>query len=105
VIEIGRLRINPNTREVHINGRLVILTPTEYSILYHLAKNVGRVLTHQVLVNKVWGNEAVDDHHLLTVHINNLRSKLGDTGQESSMILTERGVGYRLAKETPIPQL
>ena len=98
VIEIGKLRIDPNTREVFVNDKSVSLTPTEYSILYHLARNVGRVLTHQLLLSKVWGSEAVDDRHLLTVHMNHLRQKLGDTGQEPGIILTERGIGYRLVR-------
>lgn len=98
VMEIGKLRIDPNTREVFVNDKSVSLTPTEYSILYHLARNVGRVLTHQVLLSKVWGSEAVDDRHLLTVHMNHLRQKLGDTGQEPGIILTERGIGYRLVR-------
>ena len=98
VIEIGKLRIDPNTREVFVTDKSISLTPTEYSILYHLARNVGRVLTHQVLLSKVWGSEAVDDRHLLTVHMNHLRQKLGDTGQEPGIILTERGIGYRLIR-------
>ena len=97
-IEIGELRINPNTREVYVGDRSISLTPTEYSILYHLARNVGRVLTHQALLSKVWGGDAVDDRHLLTVHMNHLRSKMGDTGQEPGVILTERGIGYRMVK-------
>ena len=97
-IEVGELRINPNTREVYVGDRAISLTPTEYSILYHLARNVGRVLTHQALLSKVWGGDAVDDRHLLTVHMNHLRSKMGDTGQEPGLILTERGIGYRMVK-------
>lgn len=97
-IVVGELRINPNTREVYVGGRLACLTPTEYSILYHLARNIGRVLTHKALLSKVWGGDAVDDRHLLTVHMNHLRSKLGDTGQEPGMILTKRSIGYRMAK-------
>ena len=98
IVEVGKLRIDPNTREVYVGDKAISLTPTEYSILYHLARNVGRVLTHQVLLSKVWGGDAVDDRHLLTVHMNHLRQKLGDTGQGSSMILTERGIGYRMTK-------
>jgi two-component system KDP operon response regulator KdpE len=97
VIEVDRLRLDPNTREVSVDGKAVPLTPTEYSILYHLARNAGRVMTHQVLLSKVWDKEAFDDRHLLTVHMNHLRSKLGDTGDDQSLILTQRGIGYRLA--------
>jgi DNA-binding response OmpR family regulator len=96
-IEVGELRINPNTREVYVGDRSISLTQTEYSILYHLACNIGRVLTHQSLVSKVWGGDAVEDRHLLTVHMNHLRSKMGNTGRGPGLILTERGVGYRIA--------
>jgi two-component system KDP operon response regulator KdpE len=96
--DLGRLRVVPSTREVFMDGELVCLTPTEYAILYHLARNSDRIVTYQALLSKVWGGEAVDDRHLLTVHMKNLRSKLGDTGQEPSVILTERGIGYRIAK-------
>jgi len=98
VIEVGTIRLDPNTREVYVADKAVSLTPTEYTILYHLVRNADRVMTHQSLLSKVWGGEAVDDRHLLTVHINHLRAKLGDTGEEPSLILTERGIGYRLAK-------
>ena len=98
MIEVGTIRLDPNTREVYVGDKAVSLTPTEYTILYHLTRNAGRVMTHQALLSKVWGGEAIDDRHLLTVHINHLRAKLGDTGEEPSLILTERGIGYRLAK-------
>ena len=98
ITELGKLRMVPNTREVFIDGESISLTPTEYTILYHLARNSDRVMTHQMLLSKVWGSGAVDDRHLLTVHMKNLRSKLGDTGQEPTIILTERGVGYRIAR-------
>lgn len=99
VTEVGRIRLDPNTMEVYVDGELVSLTPTEYRILYHLVRNAGRVMTHQALLNKVWGSEAIDDRYLLTVHVNHLRAKLGDTSEEPSLILTERGIGYRLAKQ------
>lgn len=98
VMEVGKIRLDPNSREVYVDNKAVSLTPTEYNILYHLVRNAGRVMTHQALLSKVWGSEAIDDRHLLTVHINHLRAKLGDTGEEPSLILTERGIGYRLAK-------
>ncbi|MHA1938930.1 MAG: response regulator transcription factor [Candidatus Thorarchaeota archaeon] len=95
-IEIGDLRIHGNTREVYVGDRSVSLTPIEYSILHNLACNVGRILTHQTLLGRIWGDHATDDRQLLTVHMNHLRSKLGDTGQERGKIHTERGVGYRM---------
>lgn len=96
--DLGKLRIEPSTRRVYLRGKPVALTPTEYTILYHLARNADRVLTHQALITKVWGTDAADGCHLLTVHMNNLRSKLGEIAGEPLLIITERGVGYRLAK-------
>jgi DNA-binding response OmpR family regulator len=100
MIEIGRLRLDPNTREVWVDNKPIVLTPIEYTLLYHLCRNSGRVVTHQALLSKIWGSESVDDRHLLTVHINHLRSKLGDRTDNSGIIVTERGVGYRLVKRT-----
>ncbi len=97
IIEVGDLRINPDTREVHVGDRSVSLTPIEYSILHHLSSNIGRILTHQSILSRIWGGDAVDDRHLLTVHMNHLRSKLADAGEERGKILTERGIGYRMA--------
>jgi DNA-binding response OmpR family regulator len=96
VMEVGRVRLDPNTREVYVDGRAITLTPIEYSILYHLARNAGKVQTHRELLSKVWGSEWVEAPHLLAVHMSHLRSKLGDTSDEPSLILTERGIGYRM---------
>jgi len=96
VIEVGTIRLDPNTREVYVSDKAVSLTPTEYNILYHLARNAGRVMTHQALLSKVWGSEALNARPRLTVQINHLRAKLGDTGEGPSLILTKRGIGYRL---------
>ncbi len=95
VIEVGTIRLDPNAREVYIGDKAVSLSPTEYNILYHLARNAGRVMTHQELLSKVWGSRALARPRL-TVQINHLRAKLGDTGEEPSLILTKRGIGYRL---------
>ena len=100
VLEVGKLRLDPNTREVWVDNKPVVLTKIEYDLLYHLCRNAGRVVTHQALLNKIWGSDSVDDRHLLTVHINHLRNKLGDRTDNTGMIVTERGVGYRLVKRT-----
>jgi two-component system KDP operon response regulator KdpE len=97
MIEVGELRINPDTRKVHVGDRSVSLTPIECSILHHLASNIGRVLTHQSILSRIWGSDAIDDRHLLTVHINHLRSKLANAGENRGKIITERGIGYRMA--------
>lgn len=92
----GDLFIDFARREVLLKGAPVRLTPTEYHLLYHLARNAGRVMTHRILLEKVWGREYLDATDYLKVHIQHLRQKLGDDAQK--MISTERGTGYKFAK-------
>ncbi|MBI2940842.1 MAG: response regulator transcription factor [Chloroflexi bacterium] len=96
-IVVGPVSLDPGSREVRVDGRLVRLTPTEYNLLYHLARHAGQILPHRTLLAKVWGREYVDEVDYLKVHIQHLRQKLGDDSQAPRLILTERGVGYRLA--------
>lgn len=96
-LQVGRLAIDPASRDVRVEGRPVKLTPTEYSLLYHLARNAGTVLPHRTLLAKVWGREYVDEIDYLKVHVQHLRQKLGDDPQNPRMILTERGIGYSFA--------
>ena len=77
-LEAGALRIDYASREVTIDGVEVKLTPIEYGILYHLARNENRVLTFRTLLAKVWGREYVDEVDYLKVHIQHLRKKLRD---------------------------
>lgn len=91
----GDLTVNYDTREVWSKGQKVRLTATEFRLLYQLAHNAGRVLTHQELLSKVWGQEFVNKTGYLKVHIQHLRQKLGDSASSPRLILTEPGVGYR----------
>ena len=91
----GGLTVDLNSREVKLSGDLVKLTPTEYNLLYHLASNQGKLMTHEELLTKVWGQEYRDADEYLKVHIQHLRRKLGDTPDDAHLIATERGVGYR----------
>ncbi len=92
--EPAGLEIDLDSRTVHRHGRLVSLAPLEYSLLYHLTSNEGRVMTHSVLLAKVWGQEYVEEVDYLKVYIRRLRTKLGDNPQNPELIHTERGVGY-----------
>jgi two-component system KDP operon response regulator KdpE len=94
----GDLAVNFENREVSVRGEQVKLTPTEYNILYHLVRNAGRVLPHETLLARVWGDEYRSDTDYLKVYINRLRHKLEEDPESPRHILTERGVGYRLAK-------
>ena len=96
--QADELWIDFNSREVKVKGEAIKLTPTEYSLLYHLVKNAGRVLTHRTLLAKVWGPEYTDATNYLKVHIQHVRQKLGDDANCPRYILTEHGVGYRFVK-------
>lgn len=95
---VGKLRIDFASHEVRVDGDEVKLTPTEYSLLHFLARNAGRVIPHRVLLEKVWGSDYVDSTDYLKVYIQRLRVKLKDDPHQSKLILSERGVGYKLAK-------
>ena len=92
----GSLSIDFTRREVTVNGRPVKLTPTEYNLLSHLARNAGQVVPRRVLLEQVWGSEYFEATDLLKGHIQRLRQKLGDNAQSPSIIVNERGIGYRL---------
>ncbi|MBI4297669.1 MAG: response regulator transcription factor [Chloroflexi bacterium] len=94
----GKLYIDFSRREVMVENQQVKLTPTEYQLLYHLVKNAGRVMTHRTLLGRVWGREYVDETNYLKVHIQHLRQKLGDDPSDPTLILTERGAGYKFSK-------
>ncbi len=95
VFESGDLRIDFASRSVTLCGRPVRLTPTEYSLLYHLTRNAGRVLPHHTLLAKVWGREYVDEIDYLKVYVRRLRQKLEGDPDVSGRIVSERGVGYK----------
>jgi two-component system, OmpR family, KDP operon response regulator KdpE len=82
-------------REVSVGGALVDLTSTEYRLLEVLAQHAGQVLTHQQLLEQVWGPEYVHDTHYLKVFVRRLRQKLGDDAGRPRYIQTEWGTGYR----------
>lgn len=93
---LGPLEIDPQTREVNIDGRPVELTRIEFDLLASLSERPRVVLSRGQLLQRVWGTDQYDDH-LVAVHIANLRRKLGEDGRGSGLIETVRGVGYRLA--------
>jgi two-component system KDP operon response regulator KdpE len=93
-----RLLVDYTRHEVFLEGKQIKLTPTEYQLLYHLAKNAGKVMTHRTLLGRVWGREYLDETNYLKVHIKHLRQKLEDDPADPSYILTERTVGYKFAK-------
>jgi len=90
-----RLTIDFARREVLVNGERVNLRPTEYRLLYHLVQNAGYVMTHEMLLTRVWGPEYHDETHYLRLYITYLRQKIEEDPANPKYILTERGIGYR----------
>ncbi len=95
VFRSGPLTVNFSRRQVTLCDQEVKLTPTEYSILEQLVQNAGKVMTHQMLLHRVWGPDYSEENEYLRVYIGRLRRKL-DTGPDGpKFIITEQGVGYR----------
>jgi len=94
----GKLSVDFSRNEVLISGESVKLTSTERKLLYYLIRNEGRILSHESLLTKVWGDTYVDARDLLRVHIQHLRQKLEDSADTPSIIVTEHGIGYKFIR-------
>ena len=93
------LVLDINTHEVSLNEKQISLTPTEFSILRILFESKGHVVSAEQLFHKVWGEEYfTKDNNTITVHIRNIRDKLGETMDNSKYIKTVWGVGYKIEK-------
>jgi two-component system, OmpR family, KDP operon response regulator KdpE len=92
--EAAGLNINLDSRTVTRHGQTISLAPLEYTLLFHLISNEGRVMPHETLLAKVWGREYLQEVDYLKVYVRRLRTKLGDNPQNPELIHTERGVGY-----------
>jgi DNA-binding response OmpR family regulator len=90
----GELAINFQNHQVALRGAPIKLTPVEYKLLYHLVRNVGRLLPHQTLLERVWGEEYGATPEYLKVFISRLRAKIEPAGG-MRYIENERGLGYR----------
>jgi len=99
VRKIGPLTIDFSTRVVSIDGRRITLTRKEYDLLRILAQHAGQVLTHQQLLNEIWGVGQVVKAHSLRNMIRKLRKKIKVASNRSQFILTESGIGYRLCSD------
>lgn len=91
------LSVDLPAREVRVNGVAVHLTPTEFALLARLVRSAGRVVTHRQLLADVWGPEYTEHTHYLRLYMGQLRTKLEPLPAEPRHLLTETGVGYRLA--------
>jgi two-component system KDP operon response regulator KdpE len=99
VCTAGDIAIDLAARRVTFRGQEVHLTPLEYRLLTTLVRHAGKVLTHRFLLREVWGPDAAPETHTLRVFMANLRHKLEADPARPRVLLTEQGVGYRLAAE------
>ncbi|CAD5374532.1 DNA-binding response regulator in two-component regulatory system with KdpD [Rubrivivax sp. A210] len=94
----GALDIDLAARRVRRQGAEVHLTPTEFKLLARLVRQAGQVVTHRQLLADVWGPEHTEQTHYLRLYMAQLRAKLEDDAAEPRHLLTEPGVGYRIAE-------
>ena len=95
IVVDDELRVNFNQRKVIVRGQEVRLRPTEYRLLYQLVTNAGKLLTHEVLLSRVWGAEYRDEDQYVRLYITYLRQKIEKDPKNPKYILSERGLGYR----------
>lgn len=96
---VGGLRVDLAARRVFMEEQEVHLTPTEYRLLTTLIRHVGKVVTHRQLLKEVWGPDSVEENQYLRVYLGQLRRKIERDPARPRYLLTEPGVGYRLADE------
>jgi two-component system, OmpR family, KDP operon response regulator KdpE len=99
ILDFGELIIDLSGRTVKKNDELVKLTSTEYALLALLARNEGKVLTHQYLLRAIWGPGYINQSHYLRVFIAQVRKKIEDDPNRPGFLVTESGVGYRFVNK------
>ena len=98
VVKVGALEINLATRSGTVDGRRLVLGPKEYLVLQILAQHAGKVVTRQQIMKEVWGGSHLGDTHYLRIVVRGLRKKIEVDPTRPRILLTELGVGYRLAR-------
>jgi DNA-binding response OmpR family regulator len=99
MVEVGELVIDFAQHRVTRAGQELDLTPIEYRLLAYLAQNAGRIITQDMLLEQIWGEEYTGESHLLQVNMNRLRRKIEVDSTHPRYLLTKTGVGYRLADD------
>jgi two-component system KDP operon response regulator KdpE len=101
VIEIGDLKVDLEKRSVERDGELLSLTPIEFELLALLARNEGKLLTHDTILREVWGQAYSADSHYLHVYVSQLRRKIEPDPARPRYLRTEPRAGYRLVRPSP----
>jgi two-component system, OmpR family, KDP operon response regulator KdpE len=96
VIRVGELEVDLDKHEVRVGGNPVHLTPHEFDLLRYLARNEGKLLTHRMILQEVWGPGYGDATNILHVNVSQLRRKIEPDPARPRYLLTEPGAGYRL---------
>jgi DNA-binding response OmpR family regulator len=96
VIRLGELEIRPDEGVVAKRGASLQLTKTEFRLLCEMAEHPGRVISREVLLDRVWGYNYVGDGKLVDAHVHRLRSKVEDDPAEPRHVMTVRGLGYKV---------
>jgi two-component system KDP operon response regulator KdpE len=99
IFDAGDLKVDLSLRRVFVRGEEIHLTPIEYKLLTTLVHHAGKVVTHQQLLREVWGPSHTEQAHYARVYMAHLRQKLEAEPARPRYLLTEPGVGYRLAAE------
>jgi len=99
IIRVGEIELDTERHRVTRKGAEIKLTPREFDLIALLARHAGKVMTHKQLLTAVWGPAHALDTQYLRVYIGQLRQKLEDDPDEPAIILTELGIGYRLAAD------
>jgi two-component system, OmpR family, KDP operon response regulator KdpE len=103
VITVGELRIDVPERRVTRDGKRIKLSPHEFDLLRVLAQNLGKLLTHRMLLREVWGPAYQVEAHYLHVYVSHLRRKIEPDPSSPRYLLTESGSGYRLVDPDQLP--
>jgi two-component system, OmpR family, KDP operon response regulator KdpE len=98
VLRLGEIEIDSVRHRVTRAGQEIKLTPKEFELLSVLARHAGRVITHKQVLAAVWGPAHINDTQYLRVYVGHLRQKIEDDPDDPRIILTEPGVGYRIAE-------
>ena len=101
VLVVGPIRMEVEARRCFVHGEEVKLRKKEFALLRLLMENPGRVMTREVLIDRVWGSDYVGDTKTLDVHIKRLRSLVEESPKSPTHITTVRGVGYRFELSRP----
>lgn len=100
VLEVGRVRMDVGRHEVAVDGEAVAMPPREFELLELFMRNPGRGLARGEIIDRVWGADYVGDTKTLDVHVKRIRAKIEVEPGEPKLLITVRGVGYKLAAGT-----